>query len=154
MNELVLKEMLEAFAKFQQSANIKTMYQFLLEHGKPYVFQPLPKNIKPMTPKMCFWNAGTLAMKRKLVYVEGVAISESVPIMLHHAWCSKPGTNIAIEPTWAYKTEPIYYFGVAFNKEALKKQRRKKCISFLDDYTNHWEILRMDNNQVKELLVA
>jgi hypothetical protein len=106
---------------------------FLLEHGRSWKNSPLPKDIKPMTMKLCFCNAAKLAMRRKdLTYVEGFA---SLIIPTQHAWCVDAKGNV-IDPTWR-DAESATYFGIPFKTEFLTKfLRNSKIYGVLD----RWDI--------------
>lgn len=82
---------------------------FVLSHGRPYQWQPLPKMYQGGQFRCCFRNAFDAAERHGLVYVEGYALSEGEHI---HAWCAEPDSDLVIDPTWERGEA---YFGVAFD---------------------------------------
>jgi hypothetical protein len=119
--------------------------ELVLDCGTTMEAKPLPKNIKRGLPKCCYWNSQQLAFKRKsLIYVEGYALAEDVPMAVAHAWLLTP-EGYAIDPTW--ETPGICYLGVPFSTEWVKsvlKARKKRgrgddlsifeC-NYLEDYS-------------------
>ena len=101
--------------------------ELVLDCGTTMEAKPLPKNIKRGLPKCCYWNSQQLAFKRKsLIYVEGYALAEDVPMAVAHAWLLTP-EGYAIDPTW--ETPGICYLGVPFSTEWVKsvlKERKKR----------------------------
>jgi hypothetical protein len=101
--------------------------ELVLDCGTTMEAKPLPKNIKRGLPKCCYWNSQQLAFKRKsLIYVEGYALAEDVPMAVAHAWLLTP-EGYAIDPTW--ETPGICYLGVPFSTEWVKsvlKARKKR----------------------------
>lgn len=84
------------------------------EPGVPEAWQDLPG-----TPKACFQNATLAALSHpdQLVYVEGYAVSATLPIPLPHAWLVDGEGNV-IDPTWPDGSE---YFGIRFSSDELSE---------------------------------
>ncbi len=56
------------------------------------------------------------------VYVEGYAFSSRFPgIPVHHAWCTRVGERIVVDPTW----DPVgvAYLGVEFETVDVRRAR-------------------------------
>ena len=149
-----LIEYLEAVTTMRAAANLGHCAQpyhciedFVLQRGRFFTPQQLPKGIKRGTERRCFENAGKLAARRgaSLVYVEGFALGE---IPIHHAWVSDSLGNV-YEVTWQTKdwTEDditeTSYFGVAFNADfVLRVKTETKLWGVLDDVKRRWPVLR------------
>lgn len=73
------------------------------------------KKVKRGTPKECFGNAGYLVAKNpeRYIYCEGYAISDKLPIAIHHGWVFDTHTGMAIDPTWNLERE-VCYIGIPF----------------------------------------
>jgi hypothetical protein len=124
----------------------RSVYEFLLKHGRFYEPCPLPERMWTGFPKCCFGNAIILGIKEDLRYVEGVAIScHGFPI--DHRWNttedflsigqqSKP----ALDCTW----EPVGlgYFGVEFSLERADDATRNGDASVLNDYQRRYPLFR------------
>jgi hypothetical protein len=117
------------------------MEDFLLKHGQDFQYAPLPKGVKPGTPKLCFENAFRLARRRHWWYVEGMADSGVIPV--HHAWVVNPEQpSIVIDPTWEHGillSRKRFYIGVPFNLAAIAKAR-KRMATMLDDWQGEWPL--------------
>lgn len=68
---------------------------------------PSSKNLSG-TPKQCFVNAASYALRHHLRYVEGYA---TAIIPVHHAWCADSRDNV-YEVTW--DKMGLAYFGIEF----------------------------------------
>jgi hypothetical protein len=110
------------------------MEDFLLDRGQFWTPAPLPKRVKPMRPKECFFNALKLVMRRRktLRYVEGVALSM---IATHHAWAVDAAGTV-IDPTW--ETPGSAYFGVVFDLG----ERLLAAGPVLADYVHGYPVFR------------
>lgn len=98
----------------------------ILQCGRVMEPKPLPKNIKPGQPRLCYANSQHLVFKNPaLTYVEGYAMAQGVSFPLHHAWLLD-ADGYAIDPTW----EPYgcCYLGVplaaSWVKSILKSRRQ------------------------------
>lgn len=112
------------------------LYAKVLAHGRPFKTdtRPRPKGILKMRNKECFSNASRLAhqMYSDLIYCEGYALTEGIPVAIHHAWVVGPN-GIVIDPTW--KTVGTEYFGIPFDEEYhLKSMGASGYYSIIDNY--------------------
>lgn len=93
-------------------------YDLLLTHGRPFTFQPKPKNVKWGKERECFRNAFLLSQVRSdLTYVEGYAAG-IIPVS--HAWCVTQD-GIVIDNTWRRENEPREYFGIPLKQVAAAR---------------------------------
>lgn len=130
----------------------KNFFDFVVQMGRPYDYAPLPSRFQKMTPKQCFFNATILALKKKLIYVEGYAMFENIGITIQHAWCVMPKSNIVIDPT----TDSFrYYYGVPFKRNyiATKYSQKRDSTSMIDDWTNGHPLLRMTKEQLRKSVI-
>jgi hypothetical protein len=113
---------------------LETMYQmrpadrlapFMLTYGQDYAIGPDTFTGPRGTPKLCFMNAGRLAIDNPaLTYVEGQITCCRVPI--DHAWCVDASGTV-VEPTLRPSIEHNTYdhignyFGVPFRTDYLRK---------------------------------
>lgn len=108
----MIEEILELYAK------ISPGHQFLLDNGRTWAAQMLPDWVEKGPKRQCFMNAGLLALSYpELTYVEGLALSATVPIPLSHAWVVDADGRV-MDPTWD-TPEACQYFGLAFRTEYL-----------------------------------
>jgi len=124
---------------------------FILRHGRMFSLSYLPRHLPVKmrgAVRQCFANAGRVARdhSKDFIYTEGFSFASSIPF--HHAWVVSP-EGIAYELTWEREdlqdNEMKYqaYYGVAFKPEFCKRiYRESKCWGLLDDWQNHWPILR------------
>jgi hypothetical protein len=74
----------------------------------------------------CYCNCQLLAVyDERWIYFEGVALSQSLPIPLSHAWVVDGASGILVDPTWCRKKDPITgadYFGVCIPSDFIQKQ--------------------------------
>jgi len=117
---------------YKQSRNKKLgqyycIEDFVLQHGQPFEYAPLPDTIKRGKMKDCFRNSALLALENQAYrYVEGYA-SSIIPT--HHAWCIDSEDRV-VDNTWQDGKE---YFGVVFDTEFLSIQLWKnKFFGLLD----------------------
>ena len=122
---------------------------FVLRHGIPYEYQPLPSSIAKGPMKGCFRNAYRLSKREGLTYVEGYGMDRSGLITLH-AWCAAESSRVAIDPTW---DSGMAYLGVPFEAEVVEeiiRSRRRRRVpmsySMLDDPPK-FGLLRADFQQ-------
>lgn len=72
---------------------------------------PLPPTYVPGRPKNCYENAAKAVMygaPGNVVYVEGVAMFKSVPLLLNHAWLYNRDTQQVIDLTWNDAPDCLY----------------------------------------------
>lgn len=96
----------------------------VLRHGQEYSWR---QNKHPLEPQQCFARAYRLATRypQKWVYVEGYAVSPTLPIAIHHAWVmpvAAPG--IAVELAWRRGNASGAYLGVPIRPEYLRSVHR------------------------------
>ena len=96
---------------------------FCMSHGVLKTSSPLPKSINRGTTKLCFQNAGMLALAQpeKLTYCEGWAqMPAHRGLTTYHAWCLDRNGNV-VDPTWTH-SRGHEYLGVPIKISALRKQ--------------------------------
>lgn len=109
MNE-ILRQYFLAVAKVKEP-----VAEFVSQHGKAFG-DPIPDHpakADPWTKKLCFMNAALASQRYGLIYVEGFATLDGLPIPIHHAWCVTEDGGI-IDYTW--DTPGDSYFGVPFDQ--------------------------------------
>lgn len=114
---------------------------FVLQHGRPWTPQPLPKEHPRGVIKECFRNSAVLVMRhpRQLIYCEGYAMG-LIPVM--HAWAIDNEGKV-IDPTW--RTTGKEYFGIAFQfKYLCSALRKQKVYGLIDLGTFRWPLLTLD----------
>jgi len=100
------------------------MEAFLLTDGRWYE----PGDIVPVgmldTPKQCFMNCQKSVTDHEAYrYCEGMAMSEGLPMPVHHAWLTVD--DKVLDPTWAKFTKRTIYYGVTLKTEAVEIQLLK-----------------------------
>lgn len=117
---------------------------FLLRNGREFPrAAELPRGLRMMTPKECFRNAAMVALRRRgLVYCEGYAMTELIPLPLPHAWLLDAHGCVA-DPTWEDGYE---YFGVAIARDFLKRVLSESRANYgrwgvIDRAEDDWPIL-------------
>lgn len=92
--------------------------RFLLRRGRGFRTGRHTYSGPRGTPKLCFMNAGNLAISNpEMTYVEGyVRLMGSIPI--EHAWCIDD-SGVVIDPTLKDGNNIDCYFGAAFTTEFL-----------------------------------
>lgn len=119
---------------------------FVLRHGTPYEWRPLPENVRPGAPRACFGNAIALAHDAQvrgtgLHYVEGFALDPGrtrLPIL--HAWLVDDEGKV-VDPTWwRYPTDA--YLGVIFSTARADDATWNGDACVLDDWMRGWPLFR------------
>lgn len=141
-------------AVLQQEASYAytSMYQYVLCNGEDFTGRTVlgspRRDLRFLPqPKACFYNCQLLASfdrEKELVYVEGFAAHEKVPIPLHHAWLLD-GDDV-VDPTWGVpEGEGREYIGCRFDTKTIAKRivSSRRSVSFLDDFENQWPLLRL-----------
>ena len=99
--------------------------------------------------KQCFANSqrylvagstNSFMLSDELLYTEGFAIADDVPIPLYHAWLTRKGTMEVIDLTWK---KGIEYFGVIFPTALVlnKVLERERYAPLVDDWENDFPFL-------------
>lgn len=95
--------------------------RFVMEHGVLKRGRKLPKPYRVGRMKECFRNAAMLSLdNRDLVYTEGFAWRDGLPIDFRHAWVEDPCGQV-IDITWRKTTEKEEYLGVQIPRDVLVK---------------------------------
>ena len=118
-----------------------SMEEYVLENGRPFVYQPLPALYMPHKGRWgrCFANAFRLAMKRgELRYAEGYA-KRSDSFGMLHAWCVDAQGRV-VDPTWNF---PADYYGVIYDLAYVGCVARKKgAFGVIDNWAEDYPLLR------------
>ncbi|MGV9779744.1 hypothetical protein [Streptosporangium sp. NPDC003464] len=62
--------------------------RLLLDHGRLFTPADRPAHIQPGPPGSCFASATRIAEAHDLIYVEGMALVDGLPVGgFDHAWC-------------------------------------------------------------------
>ncbi|HZQ47943.1 MAG TPA: hypothetical protein VFC07_13075 [Verrucomicrobiae bacterium] len=116
----------------------------LTEQGRAFPFAPFPAELKHFFGKMgrCYENATRLALSgMELIYCEGYALNQGLPIPLMHGFCITP-EGAVVDPTWKDGTE---YFGVAISKTFLfQTMNQREMYGVLDDWENNYPVLSLE----------
>ena len=126
---------------------------FILNLGQEYKAAPFSGT--RMTPKECFSNAAQLSTRRhkELTYVEGYGWRNSLPLLIHHAWCVTADGTV-VDPTWS-EPEECQYFGIPFTQEKLWEElTRLKFYGLFDTPNRGYNVelmIRMDP-KIKEMM--
>jgi hypothetical protein len=95
---------------------IKYPDQFVLDNGKPYYMDENTFKGKMGPQKLCYMNAGRMALDGKGTYVEGYV---NVGLPIAHAWIERDGK--VIETTIRDKAHVKGYYGVPYETEYLRE---------------------------------
>lgn len=149
------------------------MQRFILEKGRAWIPQALPKPFERLTPKNCFQNSYVLAeLDHHYKFVEGLALNQNVDMLVHHAWCVD-ADNRVVDLTWEKPAECLY-FGIRFNHFRVVKHQTDitGCYSILDSdsglntkfmfeespklkrLAEGWHKIAKESRQVREELLA
>jgi hypothetical protein len=110
--------------------------QFVIRNSVERKGDPLPRDVKKARPRECFMNAAHLATRLDGVeYYEGLAITDRIPLPIHHAWVVRDG--VLIDNTWA-NPRGARYMGVHIPKPTLIKTLiKQKVYGVLDPGTGY-----------------
>jgi hypothetical protein len=102
----------ERVAMWAELGNPALGERFTLRNGKAYKGRKLPTNsYRRGEMKQCFSNSANLVQgQRRLRYVEGYAMRDSLAYPFHHAWCLN-GAGGVVDVTLD-RPEECQYFGV------------------------------------------
>lgn len=104
----------------QQFRGMFLRYTFLVERGRFYEAQPLPKGFKRKKAKECYGNSFTLDLSKKgLAYCEGIVVTKigkDQTTEIDHGWCVTE-ENKVIDVT--LEKPGLTYFGAVFTKEEM-----------------------------------
>lgn len=115
----------------------------VLQHGKDYIPQKLPRGYRRGEMKQCFMNSFQMMLDHsKLIYVEGYAWDIRLPIACHHAWCVDEDGKV-YEPTWSRDVaEGTIYLGIPFKqKYVIATCLRNEMYGIIDNYKMHFPLL-------------
>jgi hypothetical protein len=104
----------------QQFRGMILRYTFLLERGRFFESQPLPKGFKRKKVKECYDNSFKLAYSGKgLTYCEGIVVTEfgeERTTEIDHGWCvTEDGKVIDV----TLENPGLTYFGAVFTKDEM-----------------------------------
>lgn len=123
----------------------RTMQEVVTEFGRAFTPALRPEGLNKMPDRECFCNATKLVQyDPSLVYVEGFALPDGIPIAIHHAWVMDQNGDM-IDPTWS--TAGTEYFGVPFLHEYhLKAMAASEMYSILDNW--RWREIYSDDPEL------
>lgn len=111
------------------SANVQ---EVVLKHGRPFIPQTRPTDVRLRTKKQCFINFATLAVEERGMYVEGYAMT---PADFHfaHAWITRDGIH-AIDTTLRSILD-FQFLGIPFSPKAFSSElsARSGILPLLDN---------------------
>lgn len=118
-----------------------TVRDLVVQHGRAYTIQPLPRGQWSRGLQACYANALHAAMSGKWVYVEGFAIPAKGSLAVLHAWVTNPKNPVvAHDPTWGTGRE---YFGIPFQLDyVLRVHEKAGHPGVLDTWELGWPLLR------------
>ncbi len=130
---------------FSQDFHYRGVGDFLLQHGRFFLPQPLARPELRGRIKQCFANATMASINgsrpgRRLHYIEGYA---TLIIPTHHAWCADDDGN-AYEVTWPEVGSA--YLGIAFPPRVIHRGPA------LDDWKGGYELYRKPFETMKQAL--
>lgn len=119
-----LRQLLEERANLMRKAHSHPDWKYgcfeelVLDCGKEMKAKSLPDRIERGKPKNCYYNCQQLLeLQPDLIYCEGYALSDDIPMPFAHAWLiDKEGH--AIDPTW--ETPGVAYLGVPFSTKWVR----------------------------------
>ena len=97
----------------------------LLQTGTVWTPAPLPADIRPGIPRVCFENAYRLARRSRgaLRYVEGYALGYLLPV--EHAWCVDAEGRV-VDNTWTDDRLGQVYLGVVVDLALVRRSRNRR----------------------------
>jgi hypothetical protein len=127
---------LEAVAKMGTRTPYHNIEHFVLLNGRPFRPAPFPKGMRRCPLKSCFGNSHRLAERKRLIYVEGYAVTVTGGLAVLHAWCCDD-SGAVIDPTWGQGSE---YFGVPLDLPYVRQNTSNENMSVLDQWERQWPI--------------
>lgn len=123
--------------------------KWILEYGRHWEPQALPRQHPRGVIKQCYSNAANLALgDSDLTYVEGYACG-IIPVM--HAWCVDKDGKV-IDNTWDEPAKSLYY-GVPFDRGFLAKTIcRNGVYGLIDCYTDGFKLVKGEAGGPEEWL--
>jgi hypothetical protein len=96
-------------------------HEWLLENGELCGQRVKRKGLTLMTKKQCFSNSMKTIMYREVdwtewFYTEGVVASESLPILIDHAWLTNPDGEV-LDRTLRANGRVHSYYGIPFKPD-------------------------------------
>lgn len=119
--------------------------ELILDCGIEMKYSPLPKNIDPGLPKSCYYNCFEILRKNlDLIYCEGYALNEELPLPLAHAWLVNNHGEV-IDPTW--NESSTVYLGIPFDTKwfisLLRSRNSEDCLAvFEGNYLEQYSLLK------------
>jgi hypothetical protein len=129
----------ERVAMWAELGNPALGERFTLRNGKAYKGRKLPTNsYRRGEMKQCFSNSANLVQgQRRLRYVEGYAMRDSLAYPFHHAWCLN-GAGGVVEVffpgemanlNWMYARDPALKVVI----EAIKGTRSERVAKWAEE---------------------
>jgi hypothetical protein len=116
----------------------------LVQHGRAFTPQPLPRRYRRGLPHLCYDNAFTLAARTRgaLRYCEGYAAG-IIPV--EHAWCIDAADRV-VDPTWGPDIPREIYFGIEIPLREVRAARRRGGASALFDWLHGYPLCRVPSS--------
>ncbi len=121
----------------------RSTQKLILETGKPFLKRVETASFRGK-PKQCFQNCfEALLQHPNLIYCEGYAIDDTLPIAIIHAWLVNDAFEV-IDPTWNEEATGCTYFGLPLNGEfVIDFAIKTKYYGILEsDYLSGYQLLR------------
>lgn len=119
-------------------AKVRPIPQLLLDHGRAFIYDK-DSFTHQGEPKMCFMNAGMLALNDSdLTYCEGYF--DTFGVISPHAWCIDRH-GFVIDPTLRWHENIGGFFGIPFRTSYLRRTIQR---------THYWGLLDIHNKRIFE----
>lgn len=118
----------------------------LLDRAQFWTQTPRPSWLYMGQEKFCYWNAtnAVLGHPDRLVYCEGIGVSENLIIPLPHAWVLDKKTRRAYDITWRTTRErgTSALYGIAFDTNYLARVvSGSDRMGLIDRWEEEWPLL-------------
>lgn len=127
-----------------------SVHHFLVATAR--VMPPAVLSVKRGRMKECYRNATMAALRQtRLIYCEGYAMPDLVPIPMEHAWLYDPEAGRVVETTW--EQPGLDYYGIAFTRDYLRiATMRRKYYGLIYAFTRDYCLLRMSAEELATVM--